>query len=155
MTTCTESTEIESQTDRKSPIVTSPVSKVKKNGGSSKNCPNTPEEECKWRQVNVQLCDINTCPLSQSPKGASYEAAMRIKAAHASHVTKRKLVDEFNLEESNAKVERSNSSEASKYHSLITVKSEPDESTSPVIDIVSPKETTPNKSSNCENSRKT
>ena len=77
-------------------------------------------------------------------KGASYEAAIRrIKAAHACHVTKRKLLDEFNLEESSAKLEKSNSSEAPKYQSLITVKSEPDESTSPVINIVSPKKTTP------------
>ena len=70
---------------------------------------------------------------------------MRIKAAHTCHVTKRKLVDEFSLEESNAKLEKSNSSEAPKYQSLITVKSEPNESTSPVTDIVSPKKTTPTK----------
>ena len=58
---------------------------------------------------------------------------------------KRKLVDEFNLEESGAELGKSNSSEAPKYQSLITVKSEPNESTSPVIDIVSPKKTTPTK----------
>ena len=107
LTTCKESTEIETKTDRESPIVMSPVSKVKETeevlktpeSRKGSSCPNTPEEECKQRQVNVKLCDINTCPLSQSPKGASYEAAMRIKAAHTCHVTKRKLVDEFNLED--------------------------------------------------------
>ena len=77
MTTCKESTEIETKTDRESPIVMSPVSKVKETeevlktpeSRKGSSCPNTPEEECKWRQVNVKVCDINTCPLSQSPKG--------------------------------------------------------------------------------------
>ena len=66
MTTCKENTEIETKTDRESPIVTSPVSKVKeteevpKSPESRKGSshPNTPKEECKQRQVNVKHCDI-------------------------------------------------------------------------------------------------
>ena len=76
LTTCKESTEIETKTDTESPIVTSPVSKVKETeevlktpeSRKGSSCHNTPEE-CKQRQVNVKLCDINTCPLSQSSKG--------------------------------------------------------------------------------------
>ena len=91
-------------------LVKHPVSKVKETPDVLKtpesklvsSHPQTPEEECRQRKLNVQLCSDSNCPLPKLPKGASYEAVMRIKAAHTAHVAhviKRKLVDEFNSEE--------------------------------------------------------
>ena len=143
-------------------VLKSPVSKVKQTDDVMKtsesklvkvsSCPQTPEEVYQKRQVNIELCNDTNCPLSMPPMGAGYEAAMRLKVAHASHTKKRKLV-EFNSEGGNAAGDSINDvsnssvvkSEGSKPHSLIILKSEPDESTSPVIDLVSPKKITPKK----------